>query len=393
MRIGGYHIGFAGSSHVRDDNALRQIAEHIGEEVVRRGHRLVTGGCSGGLTQLCVERAAKWLEDHGWATEQELRIISIVPREKPPTVSVGRVLFCEDWSRDQRRAYMASLEDSLITIAGVKGTAREGQCAFCMGTPVVPIYGAGGATLRLRYQIEDEFATHPLYDGFINSPRWTALDRAMSHPKKAAEAAVGLAVEMAMRKTDLQMRRADSARMPGEKYKVFVVMPFDNAFEAVYDEIKLALAEALHYASLGHVECFRADDQRTGKIDDSVFQAIREADLLVVDLTGNNGNVLLEYGYGLALYKKAILLNQRPEETKTDVKNHKQIKYDPGKLKAGRLSQLRMDLVAAICELELPRMIDASQHVAGSQEAYAQCEAVQRGFNCIFRNAWDRRAE
>jgi predicted Rossmann-fold nucleotide-binding protein len=387
MRIGGYHIGFAGTSHVREDDerhrAWRRIAEYVGAEVMRRGHRLVTGGCSGGLSQYCVESAKRWLEDHGQSAEQELRIISIVPEQMPPTMSMGRVLLSKGWSRDQRRAYMASLEDALITVAGVRGTLREGQCAFCMGTPVVPIYGTGGAADDLWQQIRTEFSAHPWYERLLGSPTWSEANAEYLHrPEGAAQVAVDFAVDM----VELHLRRA--TRTPPGVPEAFVLMPF-KGFDDVYEKIRLAVSDAGRW--VGHIECSRADQQLTGKIAESIFRKIEEAYLLIVDLTGNNGNVLLEYGYGLALNKKAVLLNQRPEEALTDLKNQKQIAYEPC---TGGLRLLQAKLVDALREVLLvPHATSASPCRGDVPGAFRSCQAVEEGFDCLFRNAWMNRTE
>jgi predicted Rossmann-fold nucleotide-binding protein len=386
MRMGGYHIGFAGTSHVREEDeryrAWRRIAECIGAEIMRRGHRLVTGGCSGGLSQYCVESARNWLRENERSAEQELRIISIVPEQMPATVSIGRVLMCKDWSRHQRRAYMASLEDALITVAGVHGTLYEGQCAFCLGTPVVPLYATGGATDELWQQIKTEFSGHPWYERLLGSPLWKeANDEYLRHPEKAAEVAVDFAVDLA----ELRLRRTPGIG-PGVP-TAFVIMPF-GGFDDVYEKIRLAVGDAER--RVGHIECHRADQQRTGTLDESIFRAIEEARLLIVDLTGNNGNVLLEYGYGLALNKKAILLNQRPGEALTDLKNRKQIPYERG---AGGFRLLQADLADAIREFFEPRGANTPEHQSDRPESTPLCRVMEkeRRFDCCFRREWARR--
>ncbi|MBI4489432.1 MAG: hypothetical protein HY694_10140 [Deltaproteobacteria bacterium] len=401
MDIGGYQIGFAGTSHLRDDDTndqhhvWRVLAERVGEEVMRRGHRLVTGGCSGGLTEYCVKSAKKWLEKEGKGLEQELRITSIVSKKKPPTVNVGRVLVCEDWSRDQRRVYMTSFMDSLITIAGVTGTKREGQCAFCAGTPVIPIWGTGGSSLDLWHQIEKEFATHPLYEGFIGSGMWAAMGRVAKPPEKIAALAVDLAVAMAERKSKFHHRQDVGMRRRGGPFKVFVLMPFDPAFNAVYSAIQSifndkVLRDCLKLEPKERVECEREDENRTGKIDASTLKSIHEADLLVADLTGGNGNVLFEYGYGLALGKRLVPLSQTPDVTVADLRNQKQIRYSAAELKAGKNQGLLVDVASAITELMGGRNGGAPGEPCGQGD---QCDAVSHGFGCIFRDEWRRRAE
>jgi predicted Rossmann-fold nucleotide-binding protein len=404
MNIGGYHIGFAGTSHLRDfdddeeHNRWRILAQEIGGELMRRGLRLVTGGCSGGLTEYCVKSAAAWLEKHGRGEEKELRIVSIVSQEKPPTVEIGRVMVCENWSRNQRRAYMTSLMDSLITIGGETGTTREGQCAFCVGTPVIPVYGTGGSSLKLWKQISRDFGGHPLYEMFVTSEAWKALGQIQSkNLVKTAREYVQLAVAMAEQKVKLHGRHyTDTQFSPHPElpnvFRVFVIMPFDSSFNKVYKEISLAFTDPLlRDEPGGEVECVRADEQRTGRIDESTLQSIREADLLIADLTGNNGNVLFEYGYGLALGKRMIALSQNPDNTVADVRNHKQIPYDINKLGKSNSIDLRYKLLNAIRGLSRSHKSMASAPSTSSNAFSKRCEAVEQGFHCMFQDRWGNR--
>ncbi|WP_052332088.1 hypothetical protein [Methanobrevibacter arboriphilus] len=84
----------------------------------------------------------------------------------------------------------------------------------------------------------------------------------------------------------------------------FVLMPFDEKFDGVYDLIK----EDLDNFKLN---IKRADDiYGPGIVIKSIFDNIQKSKFLIADLTGCNANVFYELGYAAALDKKVILITQ-----------------------------------------------------------------------------------
>jgi len=114
---------------------------------------------------------------------------------------------------------------------------------------------------------------------------------------------------------------------------VFVLMPFDPAFDDVYAVgIKEAADRAGAYAE-------RVDDQIYGEgILERVFNQINKADVIVADMTGKSPNVYYEVGYAHALGKIVILLTQRADDIPFDLKHRRHIVY------AGRIADLRETL-------------------------------------------------
>jgi hypothetical protein len=104
---------------------------------------------------------------------------------------------------------------------------------------------------------------------------------------------------------------------------VFVLMPFDSAFDYVYQlGIKPACSEAGAYAE-------RVDEQQYDeRILDRIYNQIAKADLIVADMTGRNANVFYETGYAHALDKRVILLTQKANDIPFDLKHHPHIVYD-----------------------------------------------------------------
>jgi len=103
---------------------------------------------------------------------------------------------------------------------------------------------------------------------------------------------------------------------------VFVIMPFADEFDDVYELGIKASVEALGW------ECQRADEVIHNRdIMCKVCQGIRQARLVVVDLTGQNANVFYELGMAHALEKDVILLAQDIGDVPFDLRQMNIIEY------------------------------------------------------------------
>lgn len=103
---------------------------------------------------------------------------------------------------------------------------------------------------------------------------------------------------------------------------VFVAMPFDKK---MYDVFHYGIRGAVNKA--GYL-CERADEAFfTGDIMERVKLRIRQADLVLADLTQANANVYLEVGYAWGCDKQTVLLVQDANELKFDVKAQRCLVY------------------------------------------------------------------
>ncbi len=129
--------------------------------------------------------------------------------------------------------------------------------------------------------------------------------------------------------------------------EVFVLMPFADEFDDVFMVVKDAVAESGQSIPV-ELSAYRADDiAEPGRITDQVLDAIKSADLVVADLTGNNPNVMYELGYAHALGKRTVITNQSLDKVPFDVHGWRQIVYERTKL--GK--ELRPLLAAAITDV------------------------------------------
>lgn len=127
------------------------------------------------------------------------------------------------------------------------------------------------------------------------------------------------------------------------KPSIFVAMPFDEKMDDVF-----------HYGIQGAVKtsgflCERADlSSFTGDILQWVKRRIKDASIVIADLTTANPNVYLEVGYAWGCGKPTILLSQDTDDLKFDVKSqrclvYKNIKQLEEKLKS-ELNNLRTEI-------------------------------------------------
>lgn len=108
----------------------------------------------------------------------------------------------------------------------------------------------------------------------------------------------------------------------------FVLMPFASTYDDVYDAIKTTAEER-------GFRCNRVDEQHFQEhIVRRIYDQIKEADVIIADLTGDNPNVFYELGYARALDKKIVLLTQQ-DGVPFDLSHYQRIVYSVG------LDQLR----------------------------------------------------
>lgn len=159
----------------------------------------------------------------------------------------------------------------------------------------------------------------------INLVRGLPRERAARAEKAAADQA---AREAAIPPPVLVEHRATPAI--GSKPFVFVLMPFHEQFDDVY---QVGIKEACESIN---AYCERVDEQIfEERIIDRIYNQIVKADVIVADMTGRNPNVFYEVGYAHALNKRTILLTQRSEDIPFDLKHFPHIVYE------GKITELR----------------------------------------------------
>jgi hypothetical protein len=124
----------------------------------------------------------------------------------------------------------------------------------------------------------------------------------------------------------------------------FVISPFGEPFDTYFAHIlKPALEDSGLYA-------VRGDSlYRPTTIVDDIWQGIRDAKLLIAELTGRNPNVFYELGLAHAISKPVILLSESIEDVPFDLRSIRVLLYDKNHPDWG--NKLRAGLMKAIDEV------------------------------------------
>ncbi|MBN1420435.1 MAG: hypothetical protein JXP34_16780 [Planctomycetes bacterium] len=110
--------------------------------------------------------------------------------------------------------------------------------------------------------------------------------------------------------------------------KCFVIMPFAEAFDTVFEAVKDVATTAVPGTS---VECYWLKDiQAAGRITDDILRGLNEAAFCIADVSGHNPNVMWETGYAMALGKPTILIGQDIDALPFDLKSHRVLEYSSG---------------------------------------------------------------
>jgi hypothetical protein len=132
------------------------------------------------------------------------------------------------------------------------------------------------------------------------------------------------AVEL-FRSTPEEPRSSPVRPAPDTPAKCFVVMPFGDAdLEVVYEDFVKPVVE-----NECLLRCERGDDVfGSNVIMDDILSSIRNADVVLADLTRKNANVFYEVGICHALAKRVLLLAQSIDDVPFDLRHRRVLLYD-----------------------------------------------------------------
>lgn len=135
---------------------------------------------------------------------------------------------------------------------------------------------------------------------------------------------------------------------PEPKTKCFLAMPYGpNWFTSVRDAVEDAVKTA------GYEFDIAADISKPGNIMQQVWGSIRQAPVIIADLTGLNANVMYEVGVAHALGKQVILITQEPGAIPFDIRENRWYAYRLAEL-ADLDKWLQASLAEVATELALP---------------------------------------
>ncbi|HUU82995.1 MAG TPA: hypothetical protein VM243_05765 [Phycisphaerae bacterium] len=125
---------------------------------------------------------------------------------------------------------------------------------------------------------------------------------------------------------------------------VAVMMPFTMEFRAIYDAITRATSEC-------GLRSLRADDiWEDSTIVQDIFNLIFRAQVVVVDFTGKNPNVMYETGIAHTLGKHVVPIAQTLDDVPFDMRHHRVLKYLPN---AEGLTKLSSNLATKLRQVSV----------------------------------------
>ncbi len=116
-----------------------------------------------------------------------------------------------------------------------------------------------------------------------------------------------------------------------------MAMPYYS--DAKVDEYNTILQRAIDKIKMdnGHLNLSKypimREEGASMDIIDNLLNNIKNCEILIVDITGNNPNVLFEYGYANSIDKKVILIKKYGDSSKVplDITHYLRLKYKGGK--------------------------------------------------------------
>lgn len=129
-------------------------------------------------------------------------------------------------------------------------------------------------------------------------------------------------------------------------------MPFAPEFDNVFEIVR-------HAVEACGLTCTRADSlTTTDQITDDIWSSIRDARVLIADITSNNPNVFYETGVAHALDRPVILITQQINQMPFDLRGVRCFGYDSKALKG--LAQALPNFIRASLEIPVPLIEDPS---------------------------------
>jgi hypothetical protein len=107
---------------------------------------------------------------------------------------------------------------------------------------------------------------------------------------------------------------------------VFVLMPFDDQSNAIYYNVLKPVIESFGYS------VSKADeDLRTGIVIEQIRESIKNAALVVADVSGKNPNVFYELGHAHGVEKNVLIITNDKNDVPFDISHVRyfEYSYDP----------------------------------------------------------------
>jgi hypothetical protein len=171
----------------------------------------------------------------------------------------------------------------------------------------------------------------------------------------------------------------------------FIMMPFHTLFK---DEYEMVIQPAVQDAGL---KCVRGDEIYTQQsIAHGIWKLIREARVIIAELSGRNPNVMYEIGLAHAIGKPIIFLTRNEEDVPFNLESLKYLYYDPNDpfwgvhLRAELTKLLRIVLEMSSPETHLAGIkVQANLPELPSQPVtHAETQVSELDFSGVWNASW-----
>jgi len=240
---------------------------------------------------------------------------------------------------DRCESYVRSLSSVAILVPGYTGDAEEALGVFLMELfrsdkeRFIEVLGRILVDFAEWSDKEEDF--FKVIDALLNLGYTQEKVEIILH--KIKEKTVG--VEYPQKSPELKTKKEQV-----DKTLCFVLMPFDEKFSPIYENILKKVVEEFG------LKCKRADEIfGTQPIIEDIWKYIHKARILIADLTGRNPNVFYELGLAHAINKKVILITQNLKDVPFDLRHYRCIVYEDSisgadKLREGLGNTLKQEL-------------------------------------------------
>lgn len=319
-------VGVCGSSKGLPPTAV-PFCVAIGRELAKQENVvIVSGGTRQRFGTDQNDLAADWhivnaaeheIREHLTPDEVDRRIETVVAAsatrafsdsDKDERFQIGTLKRARGKTREARRISFVKSLDGLLAIGGRGGTAQELALAMELAAVVLPVPLFDGAAKEFWQSYELDLL-QMLHIDETTASRWRA-------PAPADEAGLGqLAVSMV------------AALLKALRRRCFVIMPFSEDFETLYD---LVIERAV--AAVGDSAVRLDRTAIPGDTTHQIHDGIKVCDYVIAVLDGFRPNVLYELGLAHAYGKPTILLNRKDAINSAvvapfDVSTHQRLEY------------------------------------------------------------------
>ncbi|MDR0325497.1 MAG: nucleoside 2-deoxyribosyltransferase [Oscillospiraceae bacterium] len=134
--------------------------------------------------------------------------------------------------------------------------------------------------------------------------------------------------------------------MSTEKKKAFMIMPFQDVYMALYERLKKQFSDTFIFE---HADDFDGPKGQQSILKDIVL-GISNADVVIVDITGLNANVMYELGIAHALAKRVIHITQNIGEMSFDIRPYRALEYSTRFDLIDKMDKKFMELMQSIID-------------------------------------------